>query len=892
MLKNALHWQQLSSKLGILVKYKSNYLKLISTLLSSIALTAPVTAAESILGVVKTTNNTQQWSEITNRLQKAGVKYCIVDTTNWRQELDFGRANILLLPNVENIDAFQARTLQQWINKGGKVIVTGPTGNSSTPEIQARLRSLFGAYWNTALSSPSTLELTNDTPVKWFGKSELSQTFAGGVLIPTSAESQTAATWNSEGKKPAAIVTDNTTFLGWRWGEDPIASANVDSSWLQAALSRYGFTTDGKFAPVANTQPAACRPSLRELRSPLQQPIEKAQSLPTRLNLEFYVEKPISRHEVRSMTEELTGLIGRFETTLLTVNAGHSDIDISTSKVIQQLLTRDTKNYKQLDRKSKEIDRRKTARILKEARDGLKRFHYLVNQRSYDDARKHWSAAKKTLLDNYPTEGKLAQSEVRAMWLDRGTIVKAKSEADLVEIFDRMATAGINTIFFETVNAGYSIHPSKISPQQNPLVRGWDPLKASVKLAHERGMELHAWVWTFAAVNQRHNIILDRPRNYLGPVLSRNPDWASADNTGSRFHYNSGKVFYDPANPGVRRYLSALLTEIATEYEVDGIHLDYVRYPFQDPTGKITYGYGKASRQQFQQITGVDPILLTPDDPLWSQWTKFRIYQVDSFIGDVSQSLKQQRPDLILSTAVFPMPRAERLFKIQQHWEEWVRQEWIDLLVPMTYAEDTEKLHKLTSPLLSKFREGKTLLLPGIRLLNLPDVMAVDQVQLLRGMSTEGYALFAAENLKPSLENIFNRIQGNVEAETELPLPYRQPFQTTLHRYQGLQKEWNFFLTNHQLSVEETTLQEWGEKADRLAVDLEKLADDPSTKHFLSTQLALSSFRRKFSKWMKETKSIDPYQARVWQNRLNTLDRLLSYGEKKILDRERETSVN
>ncbi|NEQ63802.1 MAG: hypothetical protein F6K53_43515, partial [Moorea sp. SIO4A1] len=40
---------------------------------------------------------------------------------------------------------------------------------------------------------------------------------------------------------------------------------------------------------------------------------------------------------------------------------------------------------------------------------------------------------------------------------------------------------------------------------------GWDPLKAAVKLAHERGMELHAWVWMFAAANQRHNAVLDQP---------------------------------------------------------------------------------------------------------------------------------------------------------------------------------------------------------------------------------------------------------------------------------------------------------------------------------------------------------------------------------------------
>jgi uncharacterized lipoprotein YddW (UPF0748 family) len=369
-------------------------------------------------------------------------------------------------------------------------------------------------------------------------------------------------------------------------------------------------------------------------------------------------------------------------------------------------------------------------------------------------------------------------------------------------------------------------------------------------------------------------------------LLSRHPDWAITDRDGSYFHYNSGKVFLDPANRGVRYYLSSLLNEIATDYDVDGIHLDYIRYPFQDPTGKITYGYGLAAREKFKEMTGIDPLILTPKDALWSQWSKFRIEQIDSFVGSVARDLKQQRPDLILSTAVFPMPRPERLEKIQQHWEEWIARDWIDMLVPMTYAEDTETLKKLTLPVLSGSTLGNTLLLPGIRLLNISDVAALDQMQFLRGITTEGYALFAAENLTDKLKTMFSRTQGDVKILARQPLPYRHPFEATLSRYQNLQKEWNFFLSNNQLVVEETTLKQWGQHADKLATDLQALAAKPSVKNYLSTQLTLSSFRRQFPQWMKDTESIDDYQARVWENRLGTLDRLLSYGETRVLGRK------
>ena len=693
---------------------------------------------------------------------------------------------------------------------------------------------------------------------------------------------------NKNNQIAPAVVNHITPLLGWHWKSAQVSGSTPSKTWLKTALNRHDMSSYDQSTSVDSSSSPDCNSSkiaqdrFRPLLANLLRPLELPESLfPS--SFEFDLQPDIPAAQIQSMNKELEGLIGRFETTLLTADAYHSNIELSTAEVIQQLLSKQTKNNKQERKQLVKSDYQDAHRALEQARDGLKRFRDLVNQRSYLKAKAEWLAAKQILWDNYPTDRQVAHSEVRGMWLDRGTIVKAKSEADLVKVFDRMATAGINTVFFETVNSGYTIYPSQIAPKQNPLVRGWDPLKVAVKLAHERGMELHAWVWTFAAVNQRHNIILDQPRNYLGPVLSKHPDWGITDHEGSRFHYSSGKVFFDPANPDVRNYLSSLITEIAQDYEVDGIHLDYIRYPFQSPTGKLTYGYGIAAREQFKAQTGIDPIQLNPHHPLWSEWTEFRIEQIDSFVASVSQHLKQLRPDLTLSTAVFPMPHRERLSKIQQNWEKWVGKEWIDMLVPMTYAENTEQLYTLTSPLLSEFDHGKALLLPGIRLLNISEIAALDQMQLLRGMSTEGYALFAAENLNSNLATIFSSTQGSIAAEPKQSLPHREPFQVTLSRYWGLQKEWNFFLTNNQLTIEDVTLQEWGQNADRLARDLQKLVNEPSNRNFFSTQITLNSLRRQFPRWMEETKSIDTYQAKVWANRLDNLDRLLSYGENKIL---------
>ena len=591
----------------------------------------------------------------------------------------------------------------------------------------------------------------------------------------------------------------------------------------------------------------------------------------------FYPEPKLSPDQVRLMTQELTGLINRFSVTLLTADASQSDIELSTAAVVEQLLKSETVANKQHGKYAS--SKYKNSHLaLQLGTEKLHKFRYLVAIGRYQDAKAEWSAAKKILWSNYPQNPLMPQSEVRAMWFDRGTIVKAKSEADLVEIFDRMAIAGINTVFFETLNSSYTIYPSKVAPEQNPLVKGWDPLQAAVKLAHERDMELHAWIWTFAAVNKRHNKILNLPSHYLGPVLSQHPEWAMTDQQGSRFHYNSGKVFLDPANSEVRDYLQALIAEIAEDYDVDGIHLDYIRYPFQSPTGHLTYGYGIASREKFHQATGYDPVRLNPDHPLWSRWIQFRAKQVDTFVQEVSQQLQNTSPELTLSAAVFPLPNRDRLSKIQQEWETWVTKEWIDMLVPMTYSKSAQQLYAVTNPLLKEFTQGKALLLPGIRLLNMSEVAAFDQMQLLRGLSTEGYSLFAAENLNSRMSATFQETQGERSGDR---LPHREPFQATLSRYRSLQQEWNFYLATNPGEIDDATLIQWSEQADLFNEQLQKFIDEPSNRNLFSVKMTLDSLRQDFPDWVEQSKNLNLYQAQVWQNRLDTLDRLLNYGARK-----------
>jgi len=570
-----------------------------------------------------------------------------------------------------------------------------------------------------------------------------------------------------------------------------------------------------------------------------------------------------------AISEEFADLVGRFESTVIGIAAKSIGNNLSLGNFAN------SNSFRQTTANSP------AKQALTEAKAKYSKFQELLRSGRYGEAKQEWLSAKNILLNNYPTDRASETSEIRAIWLDRGTIVKAKGERDLAKIFDRLAAAGINTVFFETLNASYPIYPSKIAPEQNPLTKGWDPLKAAVKLAKERDMELHAWIWTFAAANQRHNEILNKPQEYLGPVLSRHPDWAMSDRQGRIFNHKTHKAFFDPANPEVRKYLLSIVEEIATNYAVDGIQLDYIRYPFQSPHADHIFGYSNSAREQFQAIHGIDPIEIDGRAAKLYKWNQFRIQQVDRFVEQTSQLLKSNYPNLILSTAVFPTAEGHRSYQIQQHWEKWLQKGWIDTLVPMTYANTTSELERKSQPLFNQFIQPGTLIVPGIKLSNVPDRVVVDRMQLLRDLPTGGYALFAAEYFNPNLSNILGSIQGRSKAKSILP--YREPFKATELRYQNLQKEWIYLLSSGQISLDRATMEQWASKSHDLEVAFKELADNPSNMNFLSARSALRSYQRQFPTWLKQYQQDNPYLVNAWSNRLKTLEDLLSYGDRTVL---------
>lgn len=883
----------------------------------------PVTAAteEPVLSVVHSQENANQWTGITDRLQAIGVKYCVIPLNDVKSGADWGDRRVLFLPNIETLTPTQAIALEEWMSHGGRLIASGPVGSSSSPGVRELLRALLGGYWGFSLNDIEQIKPTKTNIPEWANQTELFGKVHGGVVIPNGMGAQSPAIWNLKDNSAAVVTTERSTLLGWRWGTDTASAAQLDSAWLKAALNHYLTTPPsnsikkipggspncsttvaaspgeqgGSLSSSSPPPPSPSFPPPETVTAPIVKPpssqeaidqLEQAVSLDVVPNSN----EPIDNNQAIALQQELENLIGRVESANLAVSANAANEGVGISEKKQSSRHLDTYTPQPVKVQPTQLAStnlgglvRSKDQALAQARVIANNLPQLIAQKNYALARQQWLVAKTILWQQFPVDQRLAQPEIRAVWLDRGTIVRAGSKAGLAQIFDRLAQAGINTVFFETVNAGYTIYPSQVAKDQNPLIHGWNPLEDAVKLAHERDMELHAWVWTFAAGNQRHNQLINVNPNYPGPVLAAHPDWANYDNLGNMIPVGQTKPFFDPANPEVRQYLLKLYEEIVTHYDVDGLQLDYIRYPFQDPAAGRTYGYGKAARAQFQQLTGVDPINISPSQPeLWEKWTTFRTEQVDSFVAQVSEQLRKKRPNLILSVAVFPLPELERIQKIQQNWEMWARRGDVDLIVPMTYALDTFRFQRLAQPWIASKQLGATLLVPGIRLLSLSAVGAFDQLQLIRDLPVSGYALFAAENFNNELQKLFISTQGRVQSTKSEPIPLRQPFETAAIRYSALQREWQFVFQNDPLERPAQTISDFNNQAEVLRSALNQLAASPSASKLLVAKASLTRFQSQFRVLMSQEIKSNSYQVKVWENRLVTIERLLRYGERRV----------
>jgi len=251
--------------------------------------------------------------------------------------------------------------------------------------------------------------------------------------------------------------------------------------------------------------------------------------------------------------------------------------------------------------------------------------------------------------------------------------------AELMLSLENMKILGINTVFIETFYHSWTIYPGEKTIQR-PEFLGWDPLMMTLKYAHDNDMEVHAWIEVFYAFNPDY---LD---GTMGPVLTQHPDWLLESNHPGDPFSEEGKLYFNPAHPEVRDYLVSMMKELLMLYPVDGVHLDYIRYPVHSRDKQ--FGFDSVSRELFLKETGLE---LTPvtvrDDMIFNRFSEWKIDQVTQFVRRTVEELKTVNTHIQISAAIFPSYRndPQSLSKFQD-WAAWVKGDMLDFITPMCYG--------------------------------------------------------------------------------------------------------------------------------------------------------------------------------------------------------------
>ena len=168
--------------------------------------------------------------------------------------------------------------------------------------------------------------------------------------------------------------------------------------------------------------------------------------------------------------------------------------------------------------------------------------------------------------------------ELRGLWITRWGY---KTEADVRRTLAAAAEANFNAVFLQVRGTFDALYPSELEPWSALLTGelgqdpGWDPLAVAVDAARQHGLQVHAYLNTCPLWRGPEPPSASEPTH----AYSAHPDWVLADSDGVPMALNDGYVFADPAHPEVRARVAAVAADIAGRYDIDGIHLDYIRYP-------------------------------------------------------------------------------------------------------------------------------------------------------------------------------------------------------------------------------------------------------------------------------------------------------------------------
>jgi len=196
-------------------------------------------------------------------------------------------------------------------------------------------------------------------------------------------------------------------------------------------------------------------------------------------------------------------------------------------------------------------------------------------------------------------------------------------------------------------------------PSMNNQAGEWG-YKAAVDYAREMGVKIAPSI-AVAPLGADLEMWKKRPEFYM---------WKKGDTKPS----DALSYFF----PEVRTWKARHLAEQVKKTGVDGLLLDYIRYP-----NEIS-GYEPAMVKAFKAETGRDANAISATD---YEWSKFRAKYITMFISELRYELAQLDRPVEISVYVGPDWKSDLLTSMRD-WRDWVRMGIVDKLCLGIYSRD------------------------------------------------------------------------------------------------------------------------------------------------------------------------------------------------------------
>ena len=295
------------------------------------------------------------------------------------------------------------------------------------------------------------------------------------------------------------------------------------------------------------------------------------------------------------------------------------------------------------------------------------------------------------------------EPEIRGWWVHLFDDTLHSSEG-IEAMLDDAVEAGANTVIAQVMRRQDAVYDSDLLPRlsEPDLPDDLDVLAELVDGAHERGMQLHAWSSVLPAYHSAYNDLeLDEEHIWRTHGPDSEEPWTSFDVDGRSV------VYLDPGVPGVQNHVAGALAEIAGRYDVDAVHIDYLRYDHGDirlsgdGDSGVT-GYNEIALQRFADRVGHDE-RPDPEDPEWGEW---RREQTRHLMRRIRAEVADADPTVAVSQAGVTWgqgPESAGGFEntptfrwVFQDWPRWLREGAIDVALPMNYfaqADSSQREH-------------------------------------------------------------------------------------------------------------------------------------------------------------------------------------------------------